>query len=119
MNNVKKRIKYKSLVLLHLLLAVYSFVGVLGKKAAMCHLFSLGFIIYYSGLILLLFFYAICWQQLIKRLPLSVAYANKAVMIIWGMMWGKMFFEESIIFRQIIGSIIVIFGIILYANSDK
>ena len=59
--------------------------------------------------------YAIAWQQIIKRLPLTFAYANKAIGVIWGMFWGLVAFGESITPKKIIGAVIVIAGIVLYS----
>ena len=32
--------------------------------------------------------YAFGWQQVIKHLPLTTAYANKAVTVVWGILLG-------------------------------
>ena len=57
--------------------------------------------------------YAFLWQQLIKHLPLSVAYASKAVTIFFGMLWGVLLFDESITWNMGLGATITICGIIL------
>ena len=62
--------------------------------------------------------YAIVWQQIIKKLPLTVAYANKAITVVWGILWGILFFDESISFFKILGAMIIIAGIVLYVTSD-
>ena len=33
-------------------------------------------------------------EQILKHLPLTVAYANKPVSLIWGMIWGTFIFGE-------------------------
>ena len=63
--------------------------------------------------------YAIGWQQIIKTMPLSVAYANRAVTVAWGMIWGFLIYSEKITSGKIIGSLIVISGVILFAFSDN
>lgn len=68
-------------------------------------------------IILLLGFYAIGWQQIIKRLPLTTAFANKAVTIVWGMIWGLLFFNEKITTGKVIGALLVMVGIILYSKA--
>ena len=62
--------------------------------------------------------YAILWQQVIKRLELSVAYANKAVTLIWAMVWGKLIFDERITLSKMAGILLVIAGIVIL-NSGK
>lgn len=80
---------------------------------------SLRFILFYCGLILILGVYAIAWQQIIKRIPLTLAYANKAVTVIWGMLWGILFFKESLTVTKLIGAIIVVIGVVLYSIEDS
>ena len=105
--------------LLHILLLVYSFSGVFSKMAAGYDFLSVKFCLCYGGLILILGIYAICWQQIIKRIPLTLAYANKAVTVIWGMIWGVLFFGENITVTKVIGAVIVIAGVILYSLEDN
>ena len=75
----------KTLIALHLLLLVYSLSGIFSKNAAHEPFLSPMFILLYGGMLAILFIYAIGWQQILKRLSLSMAFANKAVTVIWGM----------------------------------
>ena len=68
---------------------------------------------------MLLGLYAIGWQQIIKRLPLTTAFANKAVSVVWGIIWGCLIFKESITIGKVIGAILVVSGVVLYAYSDN
>lgn len=108
----------KILLALHLILAIYSTSTIFSKLAAKQDFLSLKFCLYYGIIILLLGFYAIGWQQIIKRLPLTTAFANKAVTVVWGIAWGFLFFNEVITPGKIIGAVMVIAGIIIYAMSD-
>ena len=110
--------KLKVIILLHLMLMVYSLSGVCSKMAAKESFLSVRFCCYYAGIIVLLGFYAVAWQQIIKRLALTTAFANKAVTIVWGIIWGVLFFHETISIRKIIGAVIVIIGVVLYAIAD-
>ncbi len=111
--------KLKILLILHLILMVYSMSGICSKKAAGVPFFSAQFCVYYGLIISLLGLYAIGWQQIIKRLPLTTAYANKAITVVWGIIWGAVFFNESITIGKIIGAILVILGVVLFAYSDQ
>lgn len=113
---MKKNIKV--LLLLHILLMVYSFGGVFTKTASMQSFLSLKFIICYGVVILILGIYAIGWQQIIKRLPLTTAFANKAVTVVWGIVWGILFFHEKVSIGKLIGAVIVIIGVIMYVKVD-
>lgn len=111
--------KMKTLLLLHIMLMIYSMSGICSKKAAGTTFLSLEFCIYYGLIILLLGFYAIGWQQIIKRLPLTTAFANKAVTVVWGIIWGFVFFHEPITVGKVVGAVLVIAGVVLYAYADQ
>lgn len=110
--------RLKTLFGLHLLLMVYSVSGILSKLAAGTEFFSMHFILLYAGMIALLGVYAIGWQQVLKRMPLTAAFANKAVTIVWGIVWGLLFFSEPVTLAKIIGALFIIAGVVLYAYSD-
>lgn len=114
-----KRSRLKVMLCLHIMLVLYSFSSILSKLAARQQFFSWNFCIYYALIILLLALYAIGWQQVIKRLPLSVAFANKAITIVWGIIWGFPFFDEKVTLGKLIGAVMVIIGIVLYAKEDE
>ena len=98
---------------------VYSFSGFFSKKASGCRPMSLPFIMYYGGMIMILGIYALLWQQVIKRLPVTLAYVNKTITIIWGIVIGRIFFGEWITRRQGIACLIIISGTILYVLQDQ
>lgn len=110
--------KAKILLMLHIMLLIYSISGICSKLAGNYPFLSLPFCAFYGVGIFLLGIYAIGWQQIIKRIPLSVAFSNKAVTVIWGSIWGILLFHESITVGKVIGVIMVIMGIMLYANSS-
>lgn len=109
----------KYYILLHVLLMVYSISGILSKLAAKVVFMSIPFILLYLGIVFLLGIYAIFWQQIIKALPLTIAYANKAVSVIWGLIWGILFFHEKLTLGKIIGICLIVTGIILFCKSDE
>ena len=107
-----------TLIALHLLLLVYSLSGIFSKNAAHEPFMSLPFILLYGGMLVILFIYAIGWQQILKRLSLSAAFANKAVTVVWGMVWGFFIFGEAISALNLLGAALVIGGVVLYAQAD-
>lgn len=114
-----KREKLKVLIGLHLMLMIYSMSGICSKMASKQEFMSPMFCIYYAAIILLLGFYAIGWQQIIKRLPLTTAFANKAVTVVWGIVWGALFFGEAITLGKVLGAALVISGVILFVRGDS
>lgn len=112
------REKIRSYVCLHLLLLFYSFGAVCSKMAGKAEVLSLEFIAFYGLVLLDLFVYAIVWQQTLKKMPLVTAYANKAITVIWGLLWGMLIFKETITIWNIIGAIIIIIGIYMVVRAD-
>lgn len=110
---------WKTLLALHLLLMLYSCSSVLSKLASGYELFSPPFMLCYGGLIAFLGVYAVGWQQVIKRTPLTAAYANRAIVVVWGLVWGVVVFREGISLSQLIGCAMVVMGIVLFAADDE
>lgn len=110
--------KVKTIIELHVLLMIYSLSGVCSKMASKYDFLSFKFCVFYGILILLLGIYALVWQQIIKRIPLTTAFANKAVTVVWGIIWGTLFFHEEVSFWRIAGACFVIAGVILFAIAD-
>ena len=106
--------KWKIYIVLHIMLMIYSMSGICSKMAAQQQFLSLSFCIYYGCIILLLGFYAIGWQQIIKHIPLTTAFANKAITVVWGTV-----FHESISIGKILGVLLVVLGVVLYAQSSN
>lgn len=105
--------------LLQCMLMVLSLSGVCSKKASNESFLSFEFCVFYALVIIILGIYAIVWQQIIKRMDLTIAFANKSIGIVWGMIWGKVIFHEIITVKMFIGAIIVIVGAIMYSFADE
>ena len=108
----------KYFFLLHLLLLIYSLSEVFSKLAAGKPFMSPGFILFYGLVIAVLFLYAVGWQQVIKQMPLSSAYANKAVTTVWGMIWGVILFGERITAGKVIGIALIVLGVVLFTKES-
>ena len=111
--------RIKSYILLHIVVFIYSMSSILTKKAALSEFLSMRFIILYGLVLVCMGVYAIVWQQVIKNLPLNVAFANKSVTVIWGMVWGSIFFNEVITPKMIIGAVIVITGVVMVITGGN
>ena len=108
----------KTILALNILLMFFSLGGIFSKLASKQPFLSLKFILCYGALLFIMFVYAIGWQQVIKRLPLTMAYANRAITIVWGIIWGLLFFNEKLNVGKIIGAVIVIAGVLLYVTES-
>lgn len=119
MNTEKKKITVRLILIIQLSVMVYTLSGVVGKFAAGYSFLSLPFVALYGLEILILGGYAIVWQQIIKRVDLSVAYANRSLALLWSMLWSALIFQESISAQNLIGVAVVIAGVMLVNSNGK
>lgn len=111
--------KIRNYLFLHASLLIYSIGAIFAKTASTKEFLSKEFILFYGLFLMVLFIYAILWQQILKRFPLTVAFANKAIVILWGIIWGNLFFNESLRWGMLLGSAIIVSGIYLVVSDDK
>ncbi|GAB6105259.1 EamA family transporter [Blautia glucerasea] len=112
--------KKSTYLLLHISLLFSSLSGVCSKMASgyTDRIFSLQFIFWFGLVFVIMFGYAVIWQQILKRMPLTVAYANRPVTLIWGIIWGALIFEEKITWNMIVGAVIIFAGIYLVTSEN-
>ena len=118
-NEVKKKTKLKGIFILQIVIAIYTLSTVFAKFASGQEFMSFKFILYYGLEMLILAVYAVVWQQLIKKFDISVAYANKAMGLLWSIVWAILIFNETITIKNVIGVIIVIIGTIIVNSEDE
>lgn len=108
----------KNFIILHAILFMYSIGGVFAKLAAGESFLSFRYVCFYGIVVLNLFIYAMLWQQILKRMSLTEAYANKGITVIWGVVFGCLLFNESLSLMKVFGAVLVIAGIIIVV-TDK
>ena len=118
-NEVKKKTKLKEIFILQIVIAIYTLSTVFAKFASGQEFMSFKFILYYGLEMLILAVYAVVWQQLIKKFDISVAYANKAMGLLWSIVWSILIFNETITIKNVIGVVIVIVGTIIVNSEDE
>ena len=96
---------------------IYSLAGVFSKSASRYEFLSLPYIAFLSGCIFIIGIYAVLWQQVIKRMPVSDAYMLKGMTGFIGLTYAYLIFGEPITTNNIVGTAITLSGIILYARS--
>lgn len=114
-----KSIKAKDILMLQVVFFIYSINSVIAKYASLQETFSIPFLILYAAELGVLGVYAILWQQVIKRMELSIAYSNKAVVLLWGMLFGSVLFDEQITLTKVAGILLVIVGIVVLNGKEE
>ena len=113
-----KKISLKNILQLQAVVIIYTISSVMAKFASINSGQKLLFLLFFGLEFVMLGIYALLWQQMIKKFDLSVAYANRAMAILWSMIWAVIFFHDRITVRNLTGVAIVIAGIVLI-NTDK
>jgi len=108
------RYKYGALVGINLL---YACVTIFTKYASQQEMLSGKYFIGLFGAILVMGTYAVLWQQVLKRIKLSTAYMFKGTSLIFVMILAALLFNETISFMNILGAMIIVSGIALYAKA--
>lgn len=118
---MKKGFNKKLLAILVLQFAVmiYSINTVVAKFVSEEEFLSFRFLVLYFLEFCVLGVYAIFWQQLIKRFELSIAYANKAMTLLWSLLWSVVIFHESVTVAKVIGVVLVIIGTIVINGGEE
>lgn len=111
--------KIKTLLLLHALLLMMSFTGVLSKLASGHPFLSKPFILLYGGMLAILFVYAVGWQWVLKKMDLTVAFANRACSLVYSLVFGALIFREEITVNKILGCVLAVAGVLLYVSDNQ
>ena len=117
MNNRDGKAVWKWLMM-HLLFLVYSMTTVISRKIGGAAFLSREFLTGYLLIFLCLGIYALGWQQVLKSFSLSRAFANKAVVVIWGLVWGAVLFGEMITPAKLAGAALIIAGVLCFAADS-
>ena len=98
---------------------LYACVSLFTKYASQQEFMSWNYMLGLLGAIGVMGLYAVLWQQVLKRIELSLAYMFKGTSIVFIMLLAYVFFGEQITWNNIVGAIIIVGGIVLFANSAE
>lgn len=110
---MKKRIGLADILLLQSAVVVYSLSTVAANLASKYEFLSSRYILFFGLEFVILAAYALIWQQMIKRFQLSVAYANKAMTLMWSMLWNYIIFSQGITPFKVVGVVLVVIGVMI------
>ena len=110
---MKSWLKYLVLIGVNL---VYACVSIFTKLASQHQMLTWSYLLCDIGAIGVMGLYALLWQQVIARMSLSMAYMFKGTSLIFVLLISVLLFGEAITMNNVIGSVIIIAGIVLYAR---
>lgn len=85
---------------------IYTTSGVFSKLASQREFLSLGYIAFLACTVGVLGIYAVLWQQIIKRMDVSLAYMFKGTGVVFGLLLAHFVFGEAITTTNIVGAAI-------------
>ena len=114
-----RRVSWNWFIFLHLSLLINSLPGVASKLAGRYEVMSFPFLAFCALSIFLLFVFAVVWQQVLRHMTLTFALTNKPITIIYSLVWGALIFQEKVTPKMVIGSLIIIAGIIIGVSGNE
>ena len=96
---------------------IYACTSICTKMASRQEFMSWPYLLWIAGAIGVMGVYALLWQQVIKRMPISTAYMFKGTGLIFGLLIAWAVLGEQITLNNIIGAVIIVVGIVLFAKS--
>ena len=112
-----KKIRWRDVLILQFVVMIYTFSSIFAKLASGQEAWQ-KFLLVTGMEFVCLGIYALLWQQAIKRFELSIAYANRAMVLLWSMLWAVLIFHDKITLQNVIGVVLVVAGTFV-VNSGK
>ncbi len=98
---------------------LFSIAGLCSKLAAKNPIFSWGFWWLYGLALCIMAVHAVVWQQLLKHLPVTTAYAGKGMTAVWSIIWGICFLGETISPRLLLSAAVIAAGVWLVVGNES
>ena len=115
---MKKKIGIVDILQIQSAVVIYSLSTVAANLASKHAFLSWKYILFFGLEFFILGVYAIVWQQMIKKFQLSIAYANKALTLMWSMLWNFVIFSQGITPWKVVGVVLVVIGVMVMNFSD-
>lgn len=115
----KEKLRLKDILILQAVIVIYTLSSVMAKLASGQEAFSAPFLLFYLAELMILGVYAILWQQMIKKFELSVAYTNRAMALLWSMLWAVVLFHDRVTMKNVIGVALVIVGTLIVNGGEE
>lgn len=110
--------KIKDIIFGLLIYCLFSFSSVVMKIASSQNTF-INKLFYFFISIMILGTFSLLWQKLLKKLDLNKAYIFKGTTLLWGVIFGNIFFHEKISFNMFIGVIVCLIGTTIAIGEEN
>lgn len=114
---MKNKLGLTSLVLLLVAFLIYSTTGIFTKLASKETFLSFGYLSFFAMVIISMGIYAVLWQIILKRVPLTQAYLFKSMTVVFSLLFAYGIFSETITWKNLLGASFIVVGIIVNSQS--
>lgn len=119
----KQVVNWKQILILQIMVFAYSYISTFTKKVSALKaeygLFSIQVFLGLAGIFLALAVYAFFWQKVLKKVDLSIAYSNKAIGLLWTLLWAPGMFGEKITVRNVCGLLVIVLGVLVVTGDGQ
>ena len=116
---MNSQIGLSTLLILIATFLLYSTTGVFLKLASNTEFLSWEYLTFFALIIGLLGIYAVLWQMILKKIPLSQAFLFKSMTVVFSLVYACLLFKETLSCKNILGAVFVIMGIIINSKSQN
>lgn len=96
---------------------LYSTTGVFSKMASRQEPGGIRYCFCVAGAVGVLGLYAMLWQQIIARFPISFAYLFRCSGLVFALLFAAFLWDEPITGNNLVGAVIMMIGITVYVKS--
>ncbi len=114
---MSKSISWKTVFSLLAIFLLYSTVPILAKVISQFDLNSGAFWLGLCSILGVLGVYALLWQQLLKRIPLSTAYMFRGSTLIFVLIFSVIFLGDTVTLFNCLGAVMIVIGMALFAKE--
>ncbi len=108
---------YKSYLALIGVNLVYACTFIFTKMASRQEMLSRFYLLWITCALVVMAVYALLWQQVISKMPLSTAYMFKGTSLVFVLLFSALLFGEAITWNNVLGATIIVLGIVFYAKA--
>ena len=107
-----------SFILMYFSFFLYSLSSIFTKLASNYSIMSWQYILCFVAIIAIMGIYAILWQQVLKKVQLSVAMANRPVTLVFASMWAVLLFGEKMSALFLVGFVLIVAGLLIIGTQN-
>lgn len=112
-NKMQGKLNIASFALLIVAFLIYSTTGIFTKLSSGEVFLSQGYILYFAFVLASIGIYAVLWQIILNKVPLTQAYLFKSITVLFSLFFAYYIFSEVVTKYNIVGAAFIVAGIII------